>query len=133
MLLSNRQSLIWIFICGLFFLLFCVIINCEYCQQNVNKKSNWLIFTTKVCLSIYELEEYSHKLEKRLNFPVLYPFESHVNYDELSTIYIITPTDSERVTQMADLVRMQNTLLLVPKIFWILVEDSLQKSYPVER
>lgn len=48
-------------------------------------------------------------------------------WDELPTIFIITPTHF-RETQMADLIRLRNTLLLVPKIVWIVVEDSLTKS-----
>lgn len=48
-------------------------------------------------------------------------------YDEMPTIYIVTPTYL-RETQIADLNRLKNTLLLVPKIVWIIVEDSLVKS-----
>ena len=46
----------------------------------------------------------------------------------LPTIFIITPTDSKRITQLAALTRMRNTLWLVPKIFWIIVEDNFEKS-----
>lgn len=47
--------------------------------------------------------------------------------DELPMIYIITPTYS-RGAQKADLTRLSHTLLLVPKIHWILVEDSPFKT-----
>ena len=47
--------------------------------------------------------------------------------DELPVIYIITPTYS-RGTQKADLTRLSHTLLLVPRIHWILVEDSSFKT-----
>lgn len=47
--------------------------------------------------------------------------------NEIPTIYIITPTYF-RETQMADLIRLRNTLLIVPKIVWIIIEDSLTKS-----
>jgi galactosylgalactosylxylosylprotein 3-beta-glucuronosyltransferase 3 len=43
-------------------------------------------------------------------------------------IYIITPTNNRRVTQLADLTRMRNTLWLVPKVVWILVEDNDYKT-----
>lgn len=43
-------------------------------------------------------------------------------------IYIITPTDNKRITQLADLTRLRNTLWLVPKIVWILIEDSDVKT-----
>ena len=49
-------------------------------------------------------------------------------YDDLPTIYIITPTDSSRITQLAALTRMRNTLRLVPKIFWIVIENNFKKS-----
>ena len=54
-------------------------------------------------------------------------------YDDLPTIYIVTPTDSSRVTQLAVLTRMRNTLWHVPKIFWIVVEDNSEKSEKVSK
>ncbi|RWS11652.1 Galactosylgalactosylxylosylprotein 3-beta-glucuronosyltransferase 3-like protein [Dinothrombium tinctorium] len=45
----------------------------------------------------------------------------------LPRIYIITPTYS-RPVQKAELTRLSHTLLLVPKIHWILVEDAAEKS-----
>lgn len=50
-----------------------------------------------------------------------------ISDDELPVIYIITPSYS-RGTQKADLTRLSHTLLLVPKIHWILVEDSSSKT-----
>ena len=49
-------------------------------------------------------------------------------YEKMPTLFIITPTDSKRFTQLAALTRMRNTLWLVPKIFWIIVEDNSKKS-----
>ena len=48
-------------------------------------------------------------------------------------IYIITPTNNRAETQLADLTRMRNTLLLVPKLVWILIEDSSRKTYKIKR
>ncbi|RNA20570.1 galactosylgalactosylxylosyl 3-beta-glucuronosyltransferase I-like [Brachionus plicatilis] len=45
----------------------------------------------------------------------------------LPKIFIITPTYN-RITQLADLSRFGNTLKLVPKILWIVVEDAGFKS-----
>lgn len=63
------------------------------------------------------------------------PINNHLNivdqYDTLPTIYIVTPTDSKRITQLAALTRMRNTLWLVPKIFWVIVEDDAQKTEKV--
>ncbi|UXI18144.1 DNA replication licensing factor MCM4 [Sarcoptes scabiei] len=46
-------------------------------------------------------------------------------------IFLITPTYT-RPTQMADMTRLAQTLRLVPDIFWIVVEDSHNKSKCVE-
>uniref|UniRef100_A0A8C6U9A9 Galactosylgalactosylxylosylprotein 3-beta-glucuronosyltransferase n=1 Tax=Neogobius melanostomus TaxID=47308 RepID=A0A8C6U9A9_9GOBI len=43
------------------------------------------------------------------------------------TIYVITPTYA-RLVQKAELTRLSHTLLHVPQLHWILVEDALQKS-----
>ncbi|KAK7909568.1 hypothetical protein WMY93_014252 [Mugilogobius chulae] len=45
----------------------------------------------------------------------------------LNTIYVITPTYS-RLVQKAELTRMSQSLLHVPALHWILVEDAPQKS-----
>lgn len=48
-------------------------------------------------------------------------------FGEVPTIYVITPT-YKRLTQKADLTRLSQTLLHVPKLHWILVEDSEKKT-----
>lgn len=48
-------------------------------------------------------------------------------FDEMPTIYFITPT-YKRHTQKADLTRLSQTLLHVPKLHWIVVEDSDKKT-----
>ncbi len=53
-------------------------------------------------------------------------------HENLATIYFITPTDNNRITQLADLTRLRNTLLLVPNLVWILVEDSETKTNKIE-
>lgn len=45
----------------------------------------------------------------------------------LPTIYVITPTYA-RLVQKAELTRLSQTLLHVPQLHWLLVEDALQKS-----
>ena len=44
-------------------------------------------------------------------------------FKELKPIYIVTPTFT-RPTQFAEFTRLKNTLQSVPKVFWIVVEDS---------
>ena len=48
-------------------------------------------------------------------------------YDTLPIIFLVTPTYA-RCTQLADLNRLRNTLLHVPKLVWILIEDSPKKT-----
>ena len=47
--------------------------------------------------------------------------------ESLPTIYMITPTHT-RATQKAELTRLSHTLMLVPKIHWIVVEDAVQTT-----
>nr|XP_055063826.1 galactosylgalactosylxylosylprotein 3-beta-glucuronosyltransferase 1 isoform X1 [Misgurnus anguillicaudatus] len=47
--------------------------------------------------------------------------------DTLPTLYVITPTYS-RPVQKAELTRLSNTLLHVPNLHWLVVEDSAQKT-----
>lgn len=51
---------------------------------------------------------------------------------KLPTVYVITPT-YERYVQKAELTRLSHTLLLVPNLHWILVEDSKWPSELVKR
>lgn len=50
----------------------------------------------------------------------------------LPTIYMITPTYA-RWTQKADLTRLCQTLMHVPKLHWLLVEDAEEKTMLVRR
>lgn len=53
--------------------------------------------------------------------------QSKTSQDELTTIYIITPTHTHP-EQKANLVRLSHTLTLVKKVHWIIVEDSPSKT-----
>jgi galactosylgalactosylxylosylprotein 3-beta-glucuronosyltransferase 1 len=48
-------------------------------------------------------------------------------YNDLPFIYIITPT-WRRKTQLAELTRLKNTLWNVPKVHWIIIEDTIKKT-----
>ncbi|VDO98755.1 unnamed protein product [Soboliphyme baturini] len=52
--------------------------------------------------------------------------------DQTATIFIITPT-YKRETQIPDLVRLSHTLMLVPNVFWILIEDAEKPSKSVAK
>ena len=45
-------------------------------------------------------------------------------------IYVVTPTYT-RATQLPDLTRLANTLRLVPRVHWLVAEDSNVTSLPV--
>ena len=63
-----------------------------------------------------------------ISFPISYSLNFYENYHEMPVIYLITPTNNRNDVQLADLTRLRNTLWLVPKIVWILVEDSETKT-----
>lgn len=52
-------------------------------------------------------------------------------YQELPTIFAVTPTYS-RPVQKAELTRLSQTIMLVPNVHWILVEDAVEKSLLVK-
>lgn len=78
------------------------------------------------------LHSYFNKFSN-ISFPIAYSLQFYETYHEMPTIYVITPTNNRRVVQMADLVRMRNTLWLVPKLVWILIEDSSVKSSKIAK
>lgn len=80
------------------------------------------------------LDEKEKKVNRRLKLLGIKTFDSIYddNDSQMPTIYFITPT-YKRLTQKADLTRLSQTLLHVPKLQWILVEDSVQKTDLVTR
>lgn len=74
---------------------------------------------------IINYEEKLHKCR------MLKPYPKNFN-SSLPTIYLITPT-YDRIEQRAELTRLYYTLLHVPNIHWILVEDSDRKTDKVRR
>lgn len=80
------------------------------------------------------LDEKEKKVNRRLKLLGIKAFDSiyDSNDSQMPTIYFITPT-YKRLTQKADLTRLSQTLLHVPKLHWILVEDSVQKTDLVTR
>ncbi|CAF0703166.1 unnamed protein product [Brachionus calyciflorus] len=99
------------------------------------------IFITNLYLSLFEAEEKYEQTKRKLealhsyfdkfhnlSYPISYSLKFYEKYNQLPIIYIITPTNNRVETQLADLTRMRNTLWLVPKIVWILIEDSTFKT-----
>ena len=66
------------------------------------------------------------KLDRMWTHAVQHPFNS-----SLPVIYMITPT-YQRWTQKADLTRLCYTLMHVPNLHWIVVEDAENKSLLVK-
>ncbi|XP_040184878.1 galactosylgalactosylxylosylprotein 3-beta-glucuronosyltransferase 3 [Rana temporaria] len=54
----------------------------------------------------------------------------HRGKENLPIIYVVTPTYA-RSHQRAELIRLSQTLLLVPALHWILVEDSVERTAAV--
>lgn len=46
-----------------------------------------------------------------------------VDFEKLPTVYVVTPTYA-RYVQKAELIRLSHTFMLVPKLHWIIIEDS---------
>jgi hypothetical protein len=68
------------------------------------------------------------------NRKLLVPMENMQNpieHKTLPTIFIITPT-YKRVTQLADMTRLSNTLRNVKEIHWIVIEDGNKTSEVIE-
>ena len=85
---------------------------------------------------IQQLEEQFSQREKTLNqieskLKQMYPDDLEallsIHEDEGPTIYAITPTHT-RPVQKAELTRLSQTFLHVPKFHWIVVEDSAVKT-----
>ena len=69
---------------------------------------------------------------KNFYFSTSYLLNFHETYSELPVIYLITPTFN-REAQLADLTTLINTLLIVPKVVWILIEDSPKQTFRVQK
>ena len=86
---------------------------------------------TKRELSMQQKEEEINKKLKILGITKFNrPHKEGSN--EIPTVYVITPT-YKRHTQKADLTRLSQTLLHVPRLHWIVVEDSEEKTGLVTR
>ena len=99
-----------------------------------NYKKNMRI--DKECTDVQNKMENLQKQVSRLtkiSYPIEYFMKFYETYDDMSTLYIITATDSARITQLADLTRLRNTLWLVPKIFWVVVEDRYKMSIKISK
>jgi len=90
-------------------------------QQRLNKRE----------LTMQQKEE---ELIKKLKMLGITDFNSPYKegFNEMPTVYVITPT-YKRHTQKADLTRLSQTLLHVPRLHWIVVEDSEEKTGLVAR
>ena len=55
------------------------------------------------------------------------------NYKNFPTIYIISRVNVYNINEKADLTRFLNTLRLIPKIKWIVVENTPEKSEKIKK
>ena len=58
------------------------------------------------------------------------PHQTQASPPSVRPIYVVTPTYT-RATQLPDLTRLANTLRLVPRVHWLVAEDSNVTSLPV--
>lgn len=55
------------------------------------------------------------------------------NYKSYSTIYLISRVNVNNINEMADMTRFLNTIRLVPKVRWIVVENAPEKSQKLSK
>ena len=79
-----------------------------------------------------EIINFVHEVSTEL-FSVEYSLKFVKEYDTLPTIYVITAVNNSVVTKLADLNRFSNTLRLVPKLTWIIVEDSISETVKMKK
>ena len=78
-----------------------------------NEQLNFLV---KIKSQLYSLE---------------YTFEKLKQFTQLKTIFVITLINSNELTELANLVRLKNTLSLIPKLEWILVDEAFNQSQKI--
>ena len=71
--------------------------------------------------STVKLTDKPHPLRNTTSMPPV------LSRDKIPPIYFITPT-YKRLTQKADLIRICQTLMLVPNLVWIVIEDDVRPS-----
>ena len=74
-----------------------------------------------------DFEKFINKIEDEV-YSVKYALSQMENYDQLRTIYVFTTVDRNIISQKADLTRLRNTLRLIPKLDWVLLEDHENQS-----
>ncbi|XP_074654767.1 galactosylgalactosylxylosylprotein 3-beta-glucuronosyltransferase I-like [Tubulanus polymorphus] len=74
-----------------------------------------------------------YKLERQLQqqYPLQFAQAKSLSLIDMPLLYIITPTHT-RPEQKAELTRLSQTLLHVPRLHWIVVEDNDKKTKLVE-
>lgn len=103
----------------------CSMIRCD-CDTNINANNASSTETDSTTpVTLYD-ENASNEIGGGLELDAL----SSPASTKPKVIYIITPTYT-RPTQMADMTRLAQTLMLVKDIFWIVVEDAAELNSQV--
>lgn len=121
MRLTNRMFFLITGILVAFLALIFVILNLHLSMYEVEERY------ASTNSRLHALHSYFDKF-RNLSYPIAYSLEFYASFHSMPIIYVITPTNNRRLAQMADLIRMRNTLWLVPKVHWLLVEDAETKS-----
>ena len=98
------------------------------CQEN-SPSCTWCVWNNSIFSGAINYKNFLGDTSIFLNFKSA-PYEDTTVVD-IPFIYIITPTH-DRLVQRADLTRLLNTLLNVPNLHWIVIEDRYNKSEKVE-
>lgn len=106
----------------------------------MDEKLLHVLFASLLCSSILDCHHYQSVIsiqdsllsQYRLNTSKFNVVTTAENASSLPVIYMITPTYA-RPTQKADLIRLCFTLMHVPMLHWIIVEDSVVRTKLVER
>lgn len=94
-----------------------------------------LVFLIIISISSYMMVSYSKTFNCQVAPNLASYYQSNQlgvgrgSYENMPTIYFVTPTYS-RYVQKAELTRLSHTLILVPKLHWIIIEDS---TVPTDR
>jgi len=136
----KKKNLLWVLYASYFIICLLIYIKSKqvfYVFSKIKNPLNFLLKRSKVSYSLASLEKERLDLEeiaKHFNesFAIQNILKYQHTYDSLPFIFLVTPTYA-RCTQLADLTRLRNTLLHVPKLIWIVIEDSANKTNVISK
>ncbi|XP_043202980.1 galactosylgalactosylxylosylprotein 3-beta-glucuronosyltransferase I-like isoform X1 [Amphibalanus amphitrite] len=126
--LRRRNSLILLLCLVAFYLLWFQLAGVRLLEGSGHPHSDQ--WEERVAKELYAMRLQASEMRRQLTRLGSAP--AHWRHPDLPTIFVVTPTHAIP-TQKADLVRLSNTLLHVPNLHWLIVEDADHKSELVSR